>query len=192
MESSIESSIRSLSSLDRVAVIGTSCSGKSTLAAAMAALLRSTHVELDRLFWLPQWQQADTEVFKQRVEQAVAGERWIVDGNYSSVQPLILERATAVIWLDYGFPRIFARALRRTVKRVVTREELFNRNRESFRDSFLSKDSILLWVAKSHPVLKKKYSLLFADAGNHGVTYVRLTKPSDGVKVLNRIKMLSS
>ena len=42
----------------RLAVIGTSCSGKSTLAKKVANKLGIRYIEQDKLFWLPHWQLA--------------------------------------------------------------------------------------------------------------------------------------
>jgi len=166
-------------SIRRIAIIGTSCCGKSTLAKEMASILGAEHIELDTLFWEPNWQQSPLDVFRGRVECVVAGDKWIIDGNYSPVQPIILERATMVIWLDYSFSRIFARALRRTISRAITGKELFSGNRESFRGSFLSKESILIWVVKSHRKLKNKYARLFAKQGNSDTVFLRLPHPRD-------------
>lgn len=38
---------------NRVVIIGTSCSGKTTLAGTLAAALATPHIELDALHWLP-------------------------------------------------------------------------------------------------------------------------------------------
>lgn len=62
-------------------------------------------VHLDRLSWLPGWREEDREVFAQRVELAVAQERWIIDGNYGGTLAMRLVRAQAVVWLDYSLAR---------------------------------------------------------------------------------------
>lgn len=151
--------------LRRVLVVGTSCSGKTTLAAALAEILGSSHVELDRLFWLPGWRQRGDAEFRALLRHALRPSCWVVDGNYSSVRDIVLGAATAVIWLDYSFPRVFGRALRRTVRRILTREELFAGNRESFRQSFLSADSILWWVIRTHRRRRREYGSMARASG---------------------------
>ena len=89
--------------LRRVAVVGTSCAGKTTFAAALAAQLQVPHIELDALHWRAGWVPAPGEVFRQAVATAVAAERWVSDGNYGVVRDLVWGRATAVVWLDYPF-----------------------------------------------------------------------------------------
>ena len=79
--------------LDRVAVVGTSCSGKTTLAKTLAARLGATHLELDAVHWEPNWQSAPDEEFRLAVSEALSGDRWVVDGNYGKVRDIIWPRA---------------------------------------------------------------------------------------------------
>ena len=121
--------------LRRVAVVGTSCAGKTTFAAALAAQLQVPHIELDALHWRAGWVPAPGEVFRQAVTTAVAAERWVSDGNYGVVRDLVWGRATAVVWLDYPFATVLRRALYRTARRALLREQLYGGNRETFRKS---------------------------------------------------------
>lgn len=87
--------------MQRISVVGTSGSGKSTLARELARALDAPVVELDALHWLPGWAERPDEEFAVAVAQAAAGERWVIDGNYSKlVQPLVWDRADTVVWLD--------------------------------------------------------------------------------------------
>jgi adenylate kinase family enzyme len=144
----------------RVSVVGTSCSGKTVFSAALAAALDSPHIQLDTLAWLPEWTARPAADFRALVADRVVADRWVVDGNYSRVRDLVWPRATAVVWLDYPFPLVFSRALRRTVSRVVTGEALHGGNRESFRRSFLSTDSMLHWVIATHGHNRRKFGRL--------------------------------
>lgn len=136
--------------LRRTVVIGTSCAGKTTLARQIAQLLGQPHIELDELFWGPQWQAANPAEFRDRILAATAPDAWVLDGNYRLAQELAWPRATALVWLDYPFPLVMWRALRRTIRRVWTGEKLFAGNQETFRDQFLSRESILWWVVTTH------------------------------------------
>ena len=146
--------------LQRIAVVGTSGSGKTSLSSQLSALLGATHIELDALYWQPNWIERPTPEFRQLVEQATTPQCWVTDGNYSTVRDIVWGRATAVIWLNYSFPVVFSRAVSRTARRVWTQEELFAGNRESFRKSFLALDSILLWVVKTFWRRRRKYKAL--------------------------------
>jgi adenylate kinase family enzyme len=136
----------------RVVVMGGSCSGKTTLARRLAGVLDVPHVELDALHHGPNWNEAPPELLQERVRAAfaIAPEGWVVDGNYlSKLDDLVLERADTAVVLDPPFATALRRALVRTFRRVVTREELWNGNRERVRDAF-SRYSIPLWVVRTH------------------------------------------
>ena len=129
--------------MNRVVVIGTSCVGKTIFARSLAEALCCPHIELDALYWQPNWTPRPPEEFRKLVAQELSLGCWVTDGNYSVVRDLIWSRTTTVIWLNYGFPLVLWRALTRTVRRVLTQEDLFSANRESLRLAFFSRDSIL-------------------------------------------------
>jgi adenylate kinase family enzyme len=81
-------------------VVGNSGSGKSTLATRLAAAIGVPHLELDSVFHQPDWTPLRTDEFRQAIGAAVAGDCWVMDGNYSAVRPLIWARADTVVWLD--------------------------------------------------------------------------------------------
>ena len=106
------------------------------MARRIAEALGFPHVELDALHWEPGWEEAPVEVFRERVSEVTRGSPWVVDGNYGKVRDIVWGRADTVVWLDYGFPRIFLRLLWRTLRRVVLRERLWNDNREDLTAVF--------------------------------------------------------
>jgi adenylate kinase family enzyme len=125
----------SMSEMERVVVIGSSCVGKTTFAQALASVLGCPHVELDALYWQPNWIARPPDEFRGLVAKEVSHDCWVADGNYSGERDLIWSRATTVIWLNYAFPVVLWRALMRTI-RVSHAEELFSGNRESLRMAF--------------------------------------------------------
>ena len=144
----------------RISIVGTSGSGKTTLARQLSQRLAIAHVELDALHHEPNWTEAPIDVFRKRVEQSLSGNSWVVDGNYSKVRDIVWSRADTVIWLDYPLPLIMKRVVWRTFRRVVTQEELWNGNRETWQTTF-SRDSIILWVLQTYRKSRKEYSILF-------------------------------
>lgn len=148
--------------LRRVIVVGTSGSGKTTFARRLAEILDVPHFELDQLHWGPNWTPKDMAEFRQLTEAAVTGERWVIDGNYEVIRDIVWPRAATIIWLNYPFVTVFWRVLRRTIGRVVGRQELFSGNRESFRQSFFSRESILWWVITSYPRRRRDFTALRA------------------------------
>jgi adenylate kinase family enzyme len=87
--------------MQRIVILGNAGSGKSTLARQIGACLEVPVVHLDTLFWEAGWVEPDAETFRTRVRDAVAGEAWVCEGNYSRrTFDLRLPRADLVIWLD--------------------------------------------------------------------------------------------
>jgi adenylate kinase family enzyme len=146
--------------LARVAVVGSSCAGKTRFARRLSTLLGATHVELDAVYWLKDWRPRPIEEFRRIVSQLLAQDRWVADGNYGVVRDLVWSRATAVVWLNLPLPAVLGRAFGRCVWRSLTREEVFSGNTESFRRSFLSKDSVLLWIVTSFRRRRKEHRQL--------------------------------
>lgn len=121
--------------------------GKTTVARALAARLGVPHVELDAIFHKPGWTGLDDQEFARRVEAATADEAWVVDGNYSRIQPIIWSRADTVVVLALPRWRVLSQLLIRTLRRGWTGEELWAGNRESLRN-LIRRDperNILLW-----------------------------------------------
>jgi adenylate kinase family enzyme len=142
----------------RCVVVGTSGSGKSTFARALAAALQAPCVELDSLYWGPDWTPRPEPAFMQAVQDATAGGCWVVDGNYSKTRPIFWPRATHVIWLNFSRRVTFWRVLARTLRRARTRELLWGHNRELLSRAFFSRDSILLWALSTYPKNQIKLS----------------------------------
>ena len=101
--------------MQRIAIIGCSGGGKSTLARALGERLGLPVIHLDTLFWKPGWTESAAEPFRQAVEAAAEGEAWVIDGNFISASTAHLARADTVIWLDQ--PRVLClwRAFRRAI-----------------------------------------------------------------------------
>jgi adenylate kinase family enzyme len=166
----------------RVSVVGNSGSGKSTLARELAATLGVPHLELDSVFHQPRWQPLPVDEFQRVVAARAAGDGWVIDGNYSSrVQPIIWARADTVIWLDPPKLTVMRRIIGRTVRRAVTRQELWNGNREPLAN-FFSLDpekSVISWAWHSHARYRAQYGAAATDPGNAHLTFIRLAGRGD-------------
>ena len=159
---------------DRIVVVGTPGSGKTWLAAEIARRLGIAHIELDEIHWGPGWSAPTVECFRTAVTQATAAEAWVVDGNYGSVRDIVWGRAQSLVWLDYPLWLSFWQLWGRTIRRLVTREELWGRNRETFRGQFLSSDSLLLHAIRTHRPRRAKYAELLANPPYNRLSVVRL------------------
>lgn len=161
----------------RFTVVGTSGSGKTTVASHIAQRLGIPHVELDALHWEPGWAEAPLAVFRERVAQALAGDAWAVDGNYSKVRDIIWSRADTVVWLDYALRVIMWQLVQRTFRRIVTREELWGGNRESLSKALFSRDSILLWALQTYRRRREEYPALLNRPEHAHLAVVHLCSP---------------
>jgi DNA helicase HerA-like ATPase len=93
----------------RINVVGTTGSGKTTVAKAIAERLGFEHIELDGLFWKPDWGETPDDEFLPRVDEATRGERWVLDGNYSRTRPIVWPRADTIVWRRRNYPELFLR-----------------------------------------------------------------------------------
>jgi adenylate kinase family enzyme len=182
-----KNAVLSRGAVQRVVVVGTSCSGKTTLARRIARILAVPHVELDAIHWGPNWQEASAEEFRALVDRATSADGWVLDGNYSVVEDLVFPRATDVIWLNYSFPAVFGRALRRTIRRVVDRQELFSGNRETFGKAFLSRESILWWVITTYRRRRRRYRALFTSDRYPNISLTELRRTVDADRFVDAL-----
>jgi adenylate kinase family enzyme len=88
--------------MQRILVMGSSGSGKSTFAQRLSAITGIPTVSLDALYWKPGWTPSDATEFEGRVTEAARLPRWIMDGNYTSSGAGELRRSTAdaIFWFD--------------------------------------------------------------------------------------------
>ena len=164
--------------MKRIVVVGTSGSGKTTTAHHIAAALNIPHTELDALHWEPDWQVAPTDVMRERVKQATAGNAWVIDGNYSKVRDLVWARADTIVWLNYPLYIILWRLTKRTLWRTLTRENLWGTgNRETLWTHFFTRDSLYLWVFKTYKRRRREYPELFKQPEYAHLSVHILTSP---------------
>ena len=172
-----------------IVVIGTTSSGKSTLAERIAKQRNLDFIELDALHWGPNWQGAPLEVFRERVESATRSERWIVAGNYHVVRDLIWPKAEAIIWLDYSFWRIFWQLTRRTFSRWWTQELLWSTNREPLwiHLKMWSDESLYKWLFKTYWRRKRETPELLTMPEHRHLKLIRFKHPRDTEKWMKTI-----
>lgn len=173
----------------RINVVGTSGSGKSTFCRQLAGQLDAPHVEMDAVYWGPNWTEPSDEVFFKKLEQQLSGDRWVLDGNYTRTIPVKWRRVQTIIWLDYSFPRTLYQTLKRAIARAYTKEELWpgTNNRESFRKSFFSRDSIVLWSITSFSKVRRSYQQIVESGSYPQIEFVRLCSPSQTKAYLEKL-----
>ena len=100
---------------------------------------------------------------------------------------MVWGRASTIIWLNYSFPRVLLRGLGRTVKRSLTRELLYTGNRESFRKSFFSRDSILRWLGTSYPEHRRAYREIFDGGAFDHLSLLEFRRPHETRRFLHSL-----
>jgi adenylate kinase family enzyme len=143
----------------KVAVIASASGcGKTTVGRALAARLGVPFVELDALNHGPGWTEATAAELRARVAPIVATDGWVIDGGYRrKLGDLVLEGADTVVWLDLPRREWVPRLVRRTIRRIVTREELWGGNHETVRDGFLRRDGLLRFAWRNYARRRATY-----------------------------------
>ncbi|MEO8664864.1 MAG: adenylate kinase [Ignavibacteria bacterium] len=175
-------------SLVRVNVVGSSGSGKTTFSKTLASKLNIPRIEMDEIFWDPDWQQPPDEVFFERVEKALSSESWVLDGNYTRTTHIKWKKVTAVVWLDYSYVRILFQTISRSFTNILTGREIWpnSGNKETLR-AFFSKKSILLWTITNLGKIKKKYEFFITAPGYKQISFYRFRSPKEAKNFLNDI-----
>ena len=157
------------------------------MARAIAARLGFLHIELDALFWKPDWGETPDEEFLPAVEEATRSERWVLDGNYSRTRPIVWPRADTIVWLDYAFPRVFGQLLRRTIRRAITKEPMWDGCVENLRLAFFSRESILLWCLQTFWKRRRNYPEVLARPEHAHLKVIRLCTPRETAAWLDEL-----
>ena len=148
----------------KVAIVSTaSGNGKTTVGRALAAKLRVPFHELDARHHGPNWTEATPDELRAKVEPIVASDAWVIDGAYrAKLGDLVLESADLVVWLDLPVWVWLPRLVRRTAIRMVTREELWNGNREELRNALHPRNSVVVYAVRGYRKRRRRYELEFA------------------------------
>ncbi|MGW9268585.1 MULTISPECIES: P-loop NTPase family protein [Microbacterium] len=165
---------------ERVLVAGVTGSGKTTLARRLGELWGLRHVEIDALFHGPGW--TPRPEFLDDVRAFAAEDRWVTEWQYTSkgTDAFLTPRAQLAVWLDYPYPVVRGRLLRRTLARGILRKELWNGNREKGPWNLLNRDpeqNILAWQTKTLHTWSERMPG-YVERFPH-LTVVRLTHPRE-------------
>jgi adenylate kinase family enzyme len=102
--------------MHRIVVVGPGGAGKSVLAREMGERLRLPVIHLDAHYWRPGWVPTPKEEWKAKVRDLLAGERWIMDGNYGGTAELRMAAADTIVFLDFPRHISIARVVRRRLQ----------------------------------------------------------------------------
>jgi adenylate kinase family enzyme len=163
----------------RVVVVGVSGNGKTTLSRRLGARLGLPVTELDALCHQASWTEADDEDFCRDVEAAMSSPQgWVLDGLYQrKIGDLVLREADTLVWLDQPLPLVLRRLVTRAVKDIVTKRDLFNGNRQTWRFAFFERDSLVGFAIKQHFKHRRNWPAGLAEHSN--LQIVRLRSPRE-------------
>jgi len=137
----------------RISVVGTSGSGKSSLAQQISQQLGIPHIELDAIHHQPDWAPTPGNEFRMAVGEQIAQSAWVAAGNYhGKLGSLVWDRADTVVWFDLPRRLVMMQIIRRTMGRALTRRTLWNGNRERWQDMFSlnPERSVIMWAWSTH------------------------------------------
>jgi adenylate kinase family enzyme len=173
----------------RVSVVGTTGSGKTTFAATLAARLGVPHIELDAIYHQPGWTPLPDDEFRRRISDVVAGDTWVVDGNYSMVRDLVWAAADTVVVLAYTRALVMRRVVARTFGRMWRRQELWNGNREMWTNllSLNPEQNIILWSWHTYDKNHKRYLEAISNPEFAHLKFRRFVHPDEAVEFLSNL-----
>jgi adenylate kinase family enzyme len=161
--------------------MGPSCAGKTTLAAELARRFGLEFVELDALFWEPNWQEPDREQFAAKVREAISGPRWVLAGNYTTrASAIVWPSVETIVWLDFPLRVTLPRIVRRSWRRTRTKELLWGTNYERFWPQlkvWSPKDSLLAYNIRHGRAARQRLERAMNDPAFAHIRWVRLRSP---------------
>ncbi|MGM1028668.1 MAG: adenylate kinase [Actinomycetota bacterium] len=165
----------------RVVCFGASGSGKSTMATALGERLGLPVAQLDDLCWDPGWIEVPTQEQRRRALPIVGSDEWVIDALRSAIAQDAWPRIDVIVGLDYPRAVSLSRLLRRTWRRIRTRELVCNGNVETLGLA-LARDSIIGWHFRSWRSKRERMRRWHADPSAPPV--LLLARPVDADRLL--------
>lgn len=145
-------------------------------------------IDLDDLYWFPNWVEKSDEEFTKDVDLVLDKPAWIVAGNYGAVLGERPKQADLIIYLNYSLPTILKRFIKRSFTRVVLKEPCCNGNYESFADLFLKKDGLFWWILSTWRQRHTRSLAFIADQDKHSYSFHEISSRSQLVRFLEEFR----
>lgn len=128
--------------MKKILILGNCGVGKTTFSRKLAKKLSLPLIHLDLLYWQPNWTKPSLQAWRETVTTLVAGEKWIIEGNYRNSLDLRVPASDTVIFLDFPKSLAMWRALTRFFQSMGrNRPEIGGENLEKIDWQFLQ------WIA---------------------------------------------
>jgi adenylate kinase family enzyme len=136
----------------RIALVGNSGSGKTTLGREVARRIGGTFVEVDAIAHKANWVPATDDELRAGIDAAIGtSQRWVIDGTFERrLGDFVTGRVDLIVWLDLPLWTKLFRATRRSLRRLLRHEPLWNGNVETVRGVFVDRDSVVRWLLHGH------------------------------------------
>jgi adenylate kinase family enzyme len=168
----------------RVVVAGTTGSGKTTIARRIGTVLSLPVTEMDALHHGPAWMPRPE--FMDDVETFSSADDWVSEWQYPQARGLLADRADTMIWLDVATPVAMMRVVRRTVRRRLRDEELWNGNKEApLHTVFTDPEHIVRWAWRTRHLYRALVPEV--EATHPHLVIVRLHDRSDVERFVTRL-----
>lgn len=118
----------------RILFIGCPASGKSTLSKQVKEITGLPLTHLDAVYHKANWKKIPKDEWEKKLADLLAGEEWILDGNYNRTMPLRFNRADTIVLLDYNTKICLERMLKR-------REEFKGKKRDDVAEGCDERDN---------------------------------------------------
>jgi len=175
----------------RIAVVGVAGSGKTTVARALTERLGYRYIDNDAIVHGPDWQVIDHHERIRRYAREFQDEPWVIDGNCYPSSPddhFILANIDTLVWIDLPRRVVWPQLLGRTLWRAASGQRLWHGNRETWRKSFASRDSVLLRSVKTYASIHRQYEGIFATHLYEHITRIRLHSRGEVARWLASVK----
>ena len=175
----------------RIVVVGSSGSGKTTMARALSRALNVPHIEMDAINWQPGWRDLaihEPAEFVRRIGEAASADAWVMDGNYTKAREAHWSRATAYVWMDPERSVVMRQVIWRSFSRALSKRELWpgTGNRELFR-KWLEKEHPIRWAWDNFSMIRERYATWFAGGVFEGRPVYRVANAQEGRRLIARL-----
>jgi len=168
--------------------MGTSGSGKTSVARRIAKKLNIPYVELDELFWKPNWTESTDEELFPKLEEALSVDGWVLDGNYTRTIPIKWKRCQMAVYLDLPFHIVLYRIIKRSLIRGFKNEELWAGNKETVLKHLFTRDSMILWTMKTFFTNRKRFAINSKNPGYSHIKFVTLRSKKEIENSVTQLK----
>ena len=169
--------------MHRISVVGSSGAGKTRMASAIALATGAPHLELDSVYHQANWTHPPADEFCAQATVFATQERWVIDGNYRTggVLDEVWRRADTVVWLDPPKRTVMWQIATRSLWRGITRQELWNGNREHLRNLLKTEpeQNVVRWSWTHFNELRERYEQRMEDPQWVHLRFIRLRSNSE-------------